>query len=77
MDLGFATHAVHNTNRLVFLNYTMSTDRKKLTVTAPPNGHIYPPGPAFLFLTINGASSEGKMVVVGTGGSPPQSPFPK
>jgi len=72
MDLGFATHAVHNSNRLVFMETTLSRDRKTLTFTAPPNANIYPPGPAFVFLTVDGVTSVGTKVMVGTGANPPQ-----
>ena len=50
----------------------VSIDRRSLTFTTPPNPNIYPPGPAFIFLTVDDVTSEGKMVMVGTGAAPPQ-----
>ncbi|KAJ7239563.1 glyoxal oxidase N-terminus-domain-containing protein [Mycena haematopus] len=72
MDLGFATHAVHMDQRLVQLVSTLSSDKKTLTVKAPPTGAIYPPGPAYLYVVTNtGAPSFGHKTIVGTGASPP------
>ncbi|KAJ7467804.1 glyoxal oxidase N-terminus-domain-containing protein [Mycena galericulata] len=72
MDLGFATHGVHMDQRLVQLVSTLSADDKTLTVTAPPTGAIYPPGPAYLYVVTNtGAPSFGHKTIVGTGASPP------
>jgi hypothetical protein len=71
MDLGFSSHAFHSSARLVFLEHTLSADRRTLTISAPPNNRIYPPGPAFLFLTIDDVTSAGVMVMVGNGANPP------
>ncbi|KAJ7209844.1 glyoxal oxidase N-terminus-domain-containing protein [Mycena rebaudengoi] len=72
MDLGFATHSVHMDQRLVYLTSTLSTDKKKLMVKAPPSGMIYPPGPAFLYVVTNtGSTSFGHKTIIGTGASPP------
>ncbi|KAH9939364.1 glyoxal oxidase precursor [Epithele typhae] len=71
MDLGFSSHAFHSSARLVFMDAHLSVDRKSLTFTTPPNGKVYPPGPATIFLTINDVSSEGAWVMVGSGNSPP------
>ncbi|KAJ7310945.1 glyoxal oxidase N-terminus-domain-containing protein [Mycena albidolilacea] len=72
MDLGFATHGVHMDQRLVQLVSTLSSDKKTLTVKAPPTGAIYPPGPAYLYVvTDTGAPSFGHKTIVGTGASPP------
>lgn len=72
VDLGFSSHAFHSSARLVFMNAQLSDDRKSLTITSPPNRNIYPPGPAFVFLTIDDVSSEGTRVMVGSGAPPPQ-----
>ena len=74
MDLGFSSHAFHSSARLVFLDFTLSNDQKSLTLTAPPNRNIYPPGPAYIFLTIDDVTSTGQRVMVGSGASPPQAP---
>nr|ATV82122.1 copper radical oxidase [Strobilurus tenacellus] len=72
MDLGFATHAVHMDQRLVRLRSTLSADKKTLTVTAPVNGALYPPGPAYLYVVTNeGVPSFGHKTIIGTGLSPP------
>ncbi|CAL1711882.1 unnamed protein product [Somion occarium] len=72
MDLGFSSHAFHSSARLVFMDAQLSRDRRSLTITAPPNRNIFPPGPAFIFLTIDDVSSEGQRVMVGSGAPPPQ-----
>ncbi|EIN08242.1 glyoxal oxidase precursor [Punctularia strigosozonata HHB-11173 SS5] len=71
MDLGFSSHAFHSSARLVFMDATISKDRKSLTFTTPPNGRVYPPGPATVFLTIDDVTSKGQQVIVGSGASPP------
>ncbi|KAI9060002.1 copper radical oxidase [Trametes sanguinea] len=71
MDLGFSSHAFHSSARLVFMDATISKDRKSLTFTTPPNGRVFPPGPATVFLTINDVTSEGAWVMMGSGNSPP------
>ncbi|KAJ7029683.1 hypothetical protein C8F04DRAFT_1264776 [Mycena alexandri] len=53
---------------------TLSSDKKTLTVRAPPTGPIHPPasGPAYLYVVTNaGAPSFGHKTLVGTGASPP------
>ncbi|KAF8509439.1 glyoxal oxidase N-terminus-domain-containing protein [Gautieria morchelliformis] len=72
MDLGFSTHGVHMDQRLVQLTSTLSSDHTTLTVHAPPNGMVYPPGPAYLYVVTNaGVPSFGHKTLIGTGGSPP------
>jgi len=71
MDLGFSSHAFHSSSRLVFMEATLSRDRKSLTILSPPNNRVYPPGPAYVFVTIDGVTSTGAHVMVGTGASPP------
>jgi hypothetical protein len=71
MDLGFSSHAFHSSARLVFLENKLSADRKTLTFTMPPNGRVYPPGPATVFLTIDDVTSPGVMLMAGSGNSPP------
>lgn len=50
----------------------LSGDRGSLAITAPPNRNVYPPGPAYIFLTIDDVTSEGQRVMVGSGAPPPQ-----
>ncbi|EIW61172.1 glyoxal oxidase precursor [Trametes versicolor FP-101664 SS1] len=71
MDLGFSSHAFHSGARLVFLDAEVSPDGSELTFTTPPNGRVYPPGPATLFLTVDDVTSEGAWVMMGSGNSPP------
>lgn len=70
MDLGYITHAVHANTRLVYLSCSVSIDGW-LTITGPPDGNVYPPGPGFLYILVNGVPSEGLMVMIGDGVSPP------
>ena len=71
MDLGFSTHVFHAGARLVFMNATVSPDGTSLTFVTPPNGRVYPPGPATVFLTIDNVTSQGVFVMMGSGNSPP------
>ncbi|KAI0027649.1 glyoxal oxidase precursor [Vararia minispora EC-137] len=71
MDLGFSTHAFHSSARLVFMDAKLSKDGAQLTFTMPPNGRVYPPGPAWVFLTIDNVSSEGVRIIAGSGNAPP------
>ncbi|KAF5364821.1 hypothetical protein D9758_009313 [Tetrapyrgos nigripes] len=71
MDLGFSSHAFHSSSRLVFLDANLSKDKKKLELTSPPNNRIYPPGPAYLFLTVDDVTSKGIKIMVGSGATPP------
>ncbi|KAF7296106.1 hypothetical protein MKEN_01425800 [Mycena kentingensis (nom. inval.)] len=70
MDMGYITHAQHANSRLVFLENRLVGNT--LEITAPPNGNIYPPGPAWIFLVADGVYSEGVQVMVGDGGNPPR-----
>ena len=71
MDLGFSSHGFHSGARLVFMDATISRDGKSLTFITPPNGRVYPPGPATIFLTVDDVTSEGAWVMVGSGAPPP------
>ena len=68
--LGITDHAFDQEQRLVGLSFTTSAGA--LTVTAPPNGNIAPPGYYMLFLlNTNGVPSVAKFVKLGTGAPPP------
>jgi len=71
MDLGFATHGVHMDQRLVGLVSELSDDQTQLTVTGPPSPTIYSPGPAFMYLLVDGVPSFGSKLLIGTGAQPP------
>ncbi|KAG9079360.1 hypothetical protein FS749_008584 [Ceratobasidium sp. UAMH 11750] len=71
MDLGYSTHGVHMDMRMVKLPCTLSANKKSLSITAPPNAAIYPPGPAWLYVSASGVPSKAQKVLIGNGGSPP------
>ncbi|KAF9447878.1 copper radical oxidase [Macrolepiota fuliginosa MF-IS2] len=72
MDFGFATHCVHANERLVWLRTGVSFgDASTLRVTTPPHGRIYPPGPGWLFVLVDGVPSEGVKIMIGGGRGPP------
>ncbi|KAG6831349.1 hypothetical protein H0H87_005494 [Tephrocybe sp. NHM501043] len=67
---GFTTHAMNMGQRYVQLNntFTVKSDGSiTLHVAQAPNPNILQPGPALLFVTVNGVPSNGTMVIVGTG----------
>jgi Domain of unknown function (DUF1929) len=68
---GFTTHAMNMGQRYLQLNntYTVQSDGTIILhcAQAPPNPNILQPGPALLFVTINGIPSNGTMVIVGNG----------
>ncbi|KAF8891269.1 copper radical oxidase [Infundibulicybe gibba] len=74
MDLGFVTHAVHANSRLVYLETTISPgskpDERIVRVAAPPSGNVYPPGPGWIYMLVNGVPSVGVKVMVGSGEGP-------
>ena len=69
MDFGFVTHAVHANSRMVYLKATSLND-DILTVRGPPNGNVYPPGPGWLHVVVDGIPSKGMKVMVGSGKGP-------
>ncbi|KAK7449323.1 hypothetical protein VKT23_013466 [Stygiomarasmius scandens] len=71
MDLGFSTHSFHSSSRLVFMEAELSDDKSSLEILTPPNNRVYPPGPAWIFLTVDDISSIGSQVMVGSGAAPP------
>ena len=68
MDFGYVTHAVHANSRLVYL--VSSVSNGEVTVTGPPDGNIYPPGPGWLMVVADGVPSEAVKVMIGDGRSP-------
>jgi hypothetical protein len=70
MDFGYVTHAVHANSRLVYLKAALSADHTELTMTGPPNGKVYPPGPGWLFVLVGGIPSEAHHIMIGDGESP-------
>ena len=73
---GFTTHAMNMGQRFLQLDHSY-TVKKEGTITLhvaqmPPNANIFQPGPAFLYVTINGVPSNGTYVIVGNGQVGPQ-----
>ncbi|TFK34621.1 glyoxal oxidase N-terminus-domain-containing protein [Crucibulum laeve] len=68
---GFTTHAMNMGQRLLQLNntYTVQQDGSILlhVAQAPPNPNLFQPGPAFLFVVVNGIPSNGTYLIVGNG----------
>ncbi|KXN80836.1 hypothetical protein AN958_07199 [Leucoagaricus sp. SymC.cos] len=71
IDPGFSSHAFHSSSRLVFMEAQLSKNGKTLTITSPPNNRVYPPGPGYIFLTVDDVTSPGVRVMMGNGASPP------
>ncbi|KAH7334305.1 glyoxal oxidase N-terminus-domain-containing protein [Rhizoctonia solani] len=67
MDLGFITHSVHMNSRLVELESKLASDGHTLTVSSPPSGSVYPPGPAWIYILADGIPSVGRKLMVGNG----------
>jgi hypothetical protein len=70
---GFTTHGMNMGQRMLQLNntYTVAKDGTITLHTAQmppsPGPNIFQPGPALLFVTINGIPSQGTLVTVGSG----------
>lgn len=68
---GWTTHGMNMGQRSLQLNntYTVNSDGSIIYHVAqmPPNANIFQPGPAFLYVTINGIPSNGTYLTVGTG----------
>ncbi|KAG8710958.1 hypothetical protein FRC09_020848 [Ceratobasidium sp. 395] len=75
MDFGFSTHGVQMDQRIEILN-SKALSRGlvgglMLIVEARPNAHVYPPGPGFLCVSVDGKHSVMKKIMIGDGLSPP------
>lgn len=63
---GFSTHAMNMGQRMLELR--SAADGNKVKVAAmPPNPALFAPGPALMFVVVNGIPSQGKFVMVGNG----------
>lgn len=76
---GFSTHAMNMGQRYLQLNntYTVQSDASiVLHVAQAPNPNVFQPGPALLFVNIDGIPSNGTLVTVGSGniGTQPTAP---
>lgn len=61
---GFSTHSLHMSQRYVILRHHVAEDLQSVTLEAPPNANIFPPGSGFLFLVCNGIPSKGTEIFV-------------
>ena len=68
MDFGYVTHAVHANSRHVVLVSSLSDNT--VAVDGPPDGNIYPPGPGWLILVVDGIPSKAVKVMIGDGRGP-------
>ncbi|KAH8823544.1 glyoxal oxidase [Flagelloscypha sp. PMI_526] len=68
---GWTTHGMNMGQRLLQLDnsYTVNDDGSIVLHVAqmPPNANIFQPGPAMLFVVVNGIPSKATMVIVGSG----------
>ena len=68
---GFTTHAMNMGQRHLQLNNTYNINNDGLYVLyvsqVLPNANLLTPGPALLFVVVNGVPSNGTMVIVGAG----------
>jgi hypothetical protein len=68
---GWTTHAMNMGQRMLVLNstYTVKDDGSLVlhTAQAPPNANLFTPGPALVFVVVNGIPSNGTFVTVGSG----------
>jgi len=68
---GWTTHAMNMGQRYLQLNNTYTVNSNgSITLhvaQAPPNPNIFQPGPAFVYVVVNGVPSNGTYVIVGSG----------
>jgi hypothetical protein len=69
---GFSTHAIQFGQRFLELITSYEIDQEAGTTTLyvtqmPPNAALFTPGPAMLFLVLDGVPSHGQYVMVGSG----------
>ena len=80
MRTGYSTHAMNMGMRMVQLNSTWTLHNNGTgTIHSnqmPPNPSIMPPGPALLFVVINGVPSIGVDIMIGNGQVGPQPILP-
>ncbi|KAF7300493.1 hypothetical protein HMN09_00933700 [Mycena chlorophos] len=68
---GWTTHGMNMGQRFLQLNntYTVNNDSSITLHVAqmPPNANLFQPGPAFIFVVVNGIPSNGTYAIVGSG----------
>ncbi|KAK5691890.1 hypothetical protein LTR97_011061 [Elasticomyces elasticus] len=64
---GFVTHAVHMSQRMVFLDtngWNVGATKQTVMVSGPPNHNVAPPGPYVVYVMVDGVPSIGQFVTV-------------
>ncbi|CZR63858.1 related to glyoxal oxidase precursor [Phialocephala subalpina] len=64
---GFVTHSVHMGHRMLeldFAGWVAGGTTQTLSVTAPPNHHVAPPGPYVVYVVVDGVPGIGQFVQV-------------
>ncbi|RUS16378.1 glyoxal oxidase N-terminus-domain-containing protein [Endogone sp. FLAS-F59071] len=64
---GFVTHSLHMSQRYVVLGSRVINDGTQLEIVAPPNNNLFPPGPAWLFVTNQGVPAKGVQLMISVG----------
>lgn len=68
---GWTTHGMNMGQRYLQLNSTFTVNKDGSltlhTAQMPPNANIFQPGPAWVYVVINGIPSKGQYVIVGSG----------
>lgn len=68
---GFSTHGVNWGQRSLQLKSQLSDDKRRLTVEGLPNNpNLFAPGPALIFLVVDGIPSQGVFAHIGPKGTP-------
>jgi len=78
---GFSTHNINMGQRYLQLDATYTAYHDNNTAVLhvsqmPPNPAIFAPGPALIFVSVNGVPSVGKMIMIGSGQIGPQEVLP-
>ncbi|CAG8587987.1 380_t:CDS:2 [Funneliformis mosseae] len=63
LNSGFVTHSTHMSQRQIWLESELKAD--KLSLKAPPNGGVAPPGPYLMFVVDNGVPSKAVWIMLG------------
>lgn len=69
---GFSTHNINMGQRFLQLDstytaYAVNSSAVLHVSQLPPNAAVFPPGPALIFVVVNGVPSVGKMIMIGNG----------
>lgn len=64
---GYVTHSLHMGQRMLFLDnsgFRVGSKRQKITVQAPLNNNLAPPGPYVIYIVVDGIPSVGQFVQI-------------